>query len=51
VGLNLFLASYRFKKPFMEVCRYVLPFLLVQLAALLLVTYIPGISTYLTRFF
>jgi tripartite ATP-independent transporter DctM subunit len=51
VGLNLFLASYRFKKPFTEVCRYVLPFLLVQLAALLLVTYIPAVSTYLTRFF
>jgi tripartite ATP-independent transporter DctM subunit len=51
VGLNLFLASYRFKKPFTQVCRYVLPFLLVQLAALLLVTYIPIISTYLTRFF
>jgi len=51
VGLNLFLASYRFKKPFTEVCRYVLPFLLVQLAVLLLVTYIPILSTYLPRFF
>jgi len=51
VGLNLFLASYRFKKPFTLVCRYVMPFLLVQLAVLLLVTYIPAISTYLTRFF
>jgi len=51
VGLNLFLASYRFKKPFTQVCRYVLPFLLVQFAVLLLVTYIPIISTYLTRFF
>ncbi|GHV95920.1 TRAP transporter subunit DctM [Spirochaetia bacterium] len=51
VGLNLFLASYRFKKPFMEVCRYVLPFLVIQLAVVLLVTYIPALSTYLTRFF
>ncbi|MDR0455363.1 MAG: TRAP transporter large permease subunit [Treponema sp.] len=51
VGLNLFLASYRFKKPFTQVCRYVLPFLLVQLAVLLLVTYIPILSTYLPRFF
>jgi len=47
VGLNLFLANYRFKKPFTEVCRYVLPFLLVQLAVLLLVTYIPILSTFL----
>jgi tripartite ATP-independent transporter DctM subunit len=51
VGLNLFLASYRFKKPFTEVCRYVLPFLLVQLAVLLLVTYIPILSTFLPGFF
>jgi C4-dicarboxylate transporter, DctM subunit len=51
VGLNLFLANYRFKKPFTEVCRYVLPFLLVQLAVLLLVTYIPVLSTFLPGFF
>ena len=51
VGLNLFLASYRFEKPFTQVCRYVLPFLLVQLAVVLLVTYIPVLSTYLPRFF
>ena len=51
VGLNLFLASYRFGKPFAEICRYVLPFLFVQLAVVLLVTYVPVLSTYLTRFF
>jgi len=51
VGLNLFLASYRFKKPFTQICRYVLPFLIVQFAVVLLVTYIPFLSTYLTRFF
>ncbi|MDR1838433.1 MAG: TRAP transporter large permease subunit, partial [Treponema sp.] len=27
VGMNLFLASYRFEKPFMQICRYILPFL------------------------
>ncbi|MDR1950458.1 MAG: TRAP transporter large permease subunit [Spirochaetaceae bacterium] len=51
VGLNLFLASYRFKKPFMEICRYVWPFLLIQLAVVLLVTYVPWFSTFLPRFF
>jgi tripartite ATP-independent transporter DctM subunit len=51
VGLNLFLASYRFKKPFMEICRYVVPFLIVQMAVILLVTYIPAISTWYTKFF
>jgi len=45
VGLNLFLASYRFKKPFIEICACVLPFLLIQFAVVLLVTYIPEIST------
>ena len=51
VGLNLFLASYRFKKPFMDICRDVLPFLLIQFIVVLLVTYIPAFSMYLTRFF
>jgi tripartite ATP-independent transporter DctM subunit len=51
VGLNLFLASYRFNKSFVDICRYVFPFLLIQLAVVLLVTYVPWLSTYLTRFF
>jgi tripartite ATP-independent transporter DctM subunit len=44
VGLNLFLASYRFEKPFVKICRYVLPYLVIQLAVVLLVTYVPGLS-------
>jgi tripartite ATP-independent transporter DctM subunit len=51
VGMNLFLASYRFKKPFMEICRFVLPFLLMQLAVVLLVTYVPELSVFLPRLF
>ncbi|MDR2517703.1 MAG: TRAP transporter large permease subunit [Spirochaetaceae bacterium] len=51
VGLNLFLAAYRFKKPFVEICRDVFPFLLIQLAVVILVTYIPEFSTFLPRFF
>jgi tripartite ATP-independent transporter DctM subunit len=51
VGLNLFLASYRFNKPFVEICRHVFPFLIIQLVVVLLVTYVPALSTYLTRFF
>jgi tripartite ATP-independent transporter DctM subunit len=51
VGLNLFLASYRFKKSFVDICRYVFPFLFIQLAVVLLVTYIPALSTWLTKFF
>jgi tripartite ATP-independent transporter DctM subunit len=44
VGMNLFLASYRFNKPMSQVTRAVLPFMLVQLAAVLLVTYVPWLS-------
>jgi TRAP-type C4-dicarboxylate transport system permease large subunit len=44
VGLNLFLASYRFDKPVAEVCRSTLPFFLVLLGVLLLVTYLPWIT-------
>jgi len=47
VGINLFLASSRFEKPFMHICRYVMPFFLVRIAVLLLVAYIPWFSTWL----
>jgi len=44
VGMNLFLASYRFNKAMGQVARAVLPFLAVQAAAVLLVTYVPWLS-------
>ena len=51
VGLNLFLSSYRFQKPFVEICKYVSPFLLVRLVVVLLVTYLPPLSTWLVALF
>ena len=51
VGMNLFLASYRFNKPFMQVCASVVPFLLVRLVVVLLVTFIPWLSTWLAGLF
>ncbi|MCL2381651.1 MAG: TRAP transporter large permease subunit [Treponema sp.] len=51
VGMNLFMASYRFKRPFMEICRYVLPFLGVRMIVVLLVTYIPWFSSVLVGLF
>ncbi|MDY6967678.1 MAG: TRAP transporter large permease subunit [Spirochaetota bacterium] len=45
VGLNLFMASYRFDEPMNKIYKYVLPFFLIQLGALLLITYIPFLST------
>jgi len=49
VGMNLFLASYRFNKPFMKICSYVSPFLLVRLVVVLLVTYLPWLTTWLVN--
>jgi TRAP-type C4-dicarboxylate transport system permease large subunit len=49
VGLNLFLASYRFKVPYIDICRYVAPFLLIRIVVVLLVTYLPWLSTFLVE--
>ncbi|MDR2633366.1 MAG: TRAP transporter large permease subunit [Treponema sp.] len=51
VGMNLFLASYRFRKPFAAISRYVFPFLLIQLGVVFIVTYVPMLSTYLTKLY
>jgi C4-dicarboxylate transporter DctM subunit len=45
VGMNLFLASYRFGEPLVKIYRYVLPFLGVLLAAVLVITYLPWLTT------
>ena len=47
VGLNLLLASYRFNKPILEVTRAVLPLLLVLFIGVLLITYVPALTTWL----
>jgi len=45
VGLNLFLASYRFNEPLGKIYKGVFPFFLIQLGTVLLITYIPFLST------
>jgi len=47
VGMNLFFASYRFGKPMSEVCGAVLPYAMVLAAGVLLVTYVPFLTTWL----
>jgi tripartite ATP-independent transporter DctM subunit len=47
VGMNIFFASYRFNKPVLEVCRAVLPFLAVLLVGVLLITYLPWLTSVL----
>ena len=47
VGMNLFIASYRFKKPIMQLYRATLPWFLILLVALMIITYWPGLSLWL----
>ena len=51
VGLNLLMSSYRFKKPVPEVLRSVLPVVAVLTLGVLLITYIPALTTVLPRLF
>ena len=44
VGLNLFIASYRFDKPIMTVYAATLPFLLILFGAVLIITFWPTLS-------
>ncbi len=44
VGMNLFIASYRFDKPVMTLYRASLPFFFLLLLALLIITYWPALS-------
>ena len=49
VGLNLFLASYRFDKPIVTLYRATLPFLALLMITLIIITYFPAISLLLVN--
>jgi TRAP-type C4-dicarboxylate transport system permease large subunit len=49
VGINIFLASYRFKRPVLEVCRAALPMMAILGAGVLLITYVPWLTLGLLR--
>ncbi len=51
VGLNLFLASYRFERPIAELYRSTLPFLGLLLITLMIITYFPWLSLFLIKIF
>lgn len=44
VGMNLFIASYRFNKSITELYQATLPFMLILLVAVFIITYIPWLS-------
>ena len=43
IGINLFLASLRFKKPLFDIWKTVIPFLIIFAVWVLLITYVPDI--------
>lgn len=47
VGMNLFIASYRFDRPVLEVYRATVPFFVILLITVLIITYWPALSLYL----
>jgi len=51
VGVNLFLSSLRFNQPMAVVIRSVVPMLIVFLIGVLLITYIPALTTTLPGWF
>ncbi len=49
VGLNLFISSIRFGKPVFTVVRATLPYIGILLVALIVITYVPGLSLWLVN--
>ncbi len=51
VGMNLCLSAYRFKRPMAGIYRATLPFYVILLAGVLLITYVPWITMAPVRWF
>jgi C4-dicarboxylate transporter DctM subunit len=51
VGMNLFIASFRFEQPVLKLYVATIPFLIILLVALVLITYIPELSLWLVNVF
>ncbi|KRT68163.1 MAG: C4-dicarboxylate permease large subunit [candidate division NC10 bacterium CSP1-5] len=49
IGVNLFLSSLRFNKPIITLYRASVPFLVIYLIALMIITYVPDLSLILLR--
>jgi tripartite ATP-independent transporter DctM subunit len=49
IGLNLYISSFRFNQPVLRVCAATLPFVLILFVAVVLITFIPGLSLALLR--
>jgi C4-dicarboxylate transporter DctM subunit len=49
VGINLFIASYKFNRPITELYRVSIPFLIILLVALMVITYVPALSLWMVE--
>ncbi len=49
VGMNLFIASFRFDRPVLKLYMASLPFLAILLLALIIITYVPSLSLFLVK--
>ena len=48
-GLNLFVGMATFRVSFLAICRGMMPFIGIALVALILVSYVPALVTWLPR--
>jgi C4-dicarboxylate transporter, DctM subunit len=46
VGINLFISSFRFNKPVLELYRASIPYLILMMIALIIITYIPWLTLF-----
>lgn len=46
VGINLFISSFRFNKPVLELYRASIPYLILMVIALIIITYIPWLTLF-----
>ena len=49
IGMNLFIASYRFKKSVLRLYWVTIPFLIILGIVVLIITYVPQLSLFLTQ--
>ena len=49
-GLNIFVSQALFKVPMGRIAAGLVPFIFIQVTALLIITYVPSVSLYMTRF-
>lgn len=51
VGMNLFISSFRFNRPVIELYRAAIPFILMLLIGLIIITYWPELSMGIVKYF